>query len=88
MVKLAIVLLVLLAALVIIDIFCVIKCRNEQVRTGIEIAEAKASVNKANERIDELKGRALNEQDISTEYVEEISCLIYILQLEQLLTTY
>lgn len=69
MVKLVIVLLVLLvAALVIIDIFCVIKYRNEQVRTRIEIAEAKASVNKANERIDELK-RALNEQDISTEYV-------------------
>lgn len=76
MVKLAIVLLVLLvAALVIIDIFCVIKCRNEQVRTGIEIAEAKMcwvsakeSASVANRRIDELK-RALNEQDISTDFI-------------------
>lgn len=76
MVKFVIVLLALLVAvLVIIDIFNVIKYRNEQARTRIEIADAKAywvsakeSASVANRRIDELK-RALNEQDISTDFI-------------------
>ena len=76
MAKFVIVLIVLLVvALVVIDILNAIKYRNEQVRTGIEIAEAKAywasakeSANVANKRIDELK-RALNEQDISTDFI-------------------
>lgn len=70
-----IVLLVLVAVLILIDIFNVIKYRNEQQQTSINIAKAKLcwvsakeSANVANKRIDELK-RALNEQDISTDYV-------------------
>lgn len=70
-----IMLLVLVAILMLIDIFTAIKYRDAQVRTGIEIAEAKAywasakeSASVANRRIDELK-RALNEQDISTDFI-------------------
>lgn len=70
-----IVLLVLVAVLILIDIFNVIKYRNEQQQTRISITEAKMcwvsakeSANVANKRIDELK-RALNEQGISTDYI-------------------
>jgi hypothetical protein len=70
-----IMLLVLITALVLIDIFNAIKYRNERVRAGIEIAKVKASyisatesATRANRRIYELK-RALNEQGISTDYI-------------------
>lgn len=70
-----IMLLVLVAVLVVIDIFNAIKYRNEQLQTRNSITEAKMtwvsakeSATRANKRIDELK-RALNEQDISTDYI-------------------
>lgn len=70
-----IMLLVLVAVLILIDIFNVIRYRNEQLQTRINITEAKSywvsakeSANVANKRITELK-RALNEQDISTDYI-------------------
>jgi len=76
MVKFVIImLLVLVAALVLIDIFNVIKYRNEQLQTRISITEARKhsvsaieSAIKANRRINALK-RALNEQGISTDYI-------------------
>lgn len=70
-----IMLLVLVAVLILIDIFNVIRYRNEQLQTRINITEAKScwvsakeSASVANRRIDELK-RALNEQDISTDFI-------------------
>lgn len=70
-----IMLLVLVAILMLIDIFNAIKYRNEQLQTSINITEAKTcwvsakeSANVANKRITELK-RALNEQDISTDFI-------------------
>jgi len=67
-----IMLLVLVTALVLIDIFNVIKYRNEQLQTRISITEARKycveSDCKTRKRIYELK-RALNQQGISTDYI-------------------